>query len=95
MNESDVFGSMMGMFIMLCVMLPVFIIFIWSVIWAYKDANARGKSGILVALLVFFLSWPAGLIIWLVFRPDKVGEPTHDGKIIDDDEYPNPEDYKD
>ena len=94
MEDSDVFGSMMGMLIMLCVMLPVFIVYIWSVIWAYKDANARGKSGILVALLVFFLSWPAGLLIWLVFRPDKLNEPPHAGKVIDDDEYPDPEDYK-
>ena len=45
--------------------------------------------------MVFFVSWPAGLLIWLVFRPDKVTEPTHAGKIVDDeDEYPDPEDYK-
>jgi hypothetical protein len=31
----------------------------------------RGKSGCLVALLVFLVSWPAGLIIWLIFRPDE------------------------
>jgi hypothetical protein len=94
MEDSDVFGSIMGMFIMFCFMLPMFIVYIWSVVWAYKDAVARGKSGILVALLVFFVSWPAGLLIWLVFRPDKIGVPTHAGKVIDDDEYPDPEDFK-
>jgi len=95
MHDGDVFGSIMGMFMMLCVMIPMFIIVIGSVVWAYKDANERGKSGWLVALMVFFVSWPAGLLIWLVFRPDKVTEPTHAGKIVDDeDEYPNPEDFK-
>jgi hypothetical protein len=94
MENGDVFGSMMGMFFMLCLMLPLFIVFIWSVFWSYKDANERGKSGWLVALMVFLVSWPAGLLIWLVFRPDKVTEPTHAGKVIDDEEYPDPEDYK-
>ncbi len=94
MNDGDVFGSIFGMLFMLCVMLPFFIVFIWSVIWAYKDGNERGKTGWLVALMVFFVSWPAGLLIWLVFRPEKVSEPTHVGKIIDDNEYPDPEDYK-
>lgn len=42
-----------------------------SVIWAYGDAERRGKSGCLVAILVLFLSWPLGLILWLVFRPEK------------------------
>lgn len=41
-----------------------------SIIWAYFDARARGKSGCLVALMVFFLAWPAGLILWLIFRPE-------------------------
>lgn len=44
-------------------------LFMWSVVWAYGDAERRGKSGCLVALLVFLLSWPIGLIVWLVFRP--------------------------
>jgi hypothetical protein len=41
-----------------------------SCVWAYGDAEKRGKSGCLVAILVFFLSWPLGLILWLVFRPE-------------------------
>jgi hypothetical protein len=44
-------------------------LFIWSVLWAYADAERRGKSGCLVALLVAFLSWPLGLIAWIIFRP--------------------------
>lgn len=43
---------------------------IWSLIWVYHDAEKRGKSGWLVALLVFLLEWPISLLVWLVFRPD-------------------------
>lgn len=32
------------------------------------DARRRGKSPVLVALLVLF-SFPLGVIIWLLFRP--------------------------
>lgn len=46
-------------------------LYVWSIIWAYGDAVARGKSGVLVALLVALLSWPGGLLAWLVFRPNR------------------------
>ncbi len=46
---------------------------IWSLIWVYGDAEKRGKSGCLVALLVFLLEWPISLLVWLVFRPDLKG----------------------
>ena len=45
-------------------------LFIWSLVWVYGDAEKRGKSGCLVALLVFLLEWPISLLVWLVFRPD-------------------------
>ena len=44
-------------------------LYIWSIVWAYRDANSRGKPGWLVALLVALLSWPVGLLVWLIFRP--------------------------
>jgi len=50
----------------------LFLFFLWSVVYSYTDAVQRGKSGCLVALLVALLSWPIGLIVWLVFRPEKV-----------------------
>jgi len=46
-------------------------VWVWSIIWAYGDAQSRGKSGWLVALLILLLSWPIGLIAWVVFRPEK------------------------
>lgn len=46
-------------------------LFLGSIVWAFGDAKTRGKSGCLVAILVAFLSWPLGLIAWLIFRPDE------------------------
>jgi cbb3-type cytochrome oxidase subunit 3 len=51
--------------------LLIFIVYVASIIWAYGDAERRGKSGCLVALLVFLLTWPVGLIAWIIFRPEK------------------------
>ncbi len=94
MSSDNIFGNMLVSFFILCLSLTFFMVFIWSVIWAYKDGNERGKPGWLVALMVFFVSWPAGLFIWLVFRPEKTNTATHAGKIIEDDKYPDPEDLK-
>ncbi len=47
------------------------IVYVYSIIWAYGDAEARSKPGCLVALLVAFLSWPLGLLLWVVFRPEQ------------------------
>ena len=66
MNGGHAIGSLVGVFFVAV----LFGLYIWSIVWAYGDAQSRGKSGCLVALLVIFLSWPIGLIAWLVFRPD-------------------------
>jgi hypothetical protein len=42
---------------------------LWSVVWAARDAEARGRPGWLVALFVLLLVWPLGLILWLIVRP--------------------------
>jgi hypothetical protein len=47
------------------------VLYILSIVWAYGDAEDRGKSGCLVVLLVMFLPWPIGLIAWFVFRPNR------------------------
>jgi TRAP-type mannitol/chloroaromatic compound transport system permease small subunit len=41
-----------------------------SLIWVYRDAEVRNKSGTLVVLLVLLLNWPLSLLLWLVFRPE-------------------------
>ncbi len=48
----------------------VLALMIWSLVWVYSDAEARGKSGFLVAFLVFLLNWPISLLLWLVVRPE-------------------------
>jgi hypothetical protein len=62
-------GGLIGAIIGLCFSLPLLAVFVYSIVWAYNDAEKRGKSGCLVALLVFLLTWPVGLIIWLLIRP--------------------------
>lgn len=49
--------------------LVVLILYIWSIVWAYRDAERRGKPGWLVAIVVAFLAWPLGLLVWLLVRP--------------------------
>jgi len=56
--------------------LPFFIIigiavaWLLSGLWAARDAVSRGKSGLLVSLLVLFLAWPLSIVLWIVVRPD-------------------------
>ena len=38
-----------------------------SAVWAYRDATARGTSGVIVALIVL-VTWPFGLLGWLLVR---------------------------
>ncbi len=51
-------------------------LWIWSIVWAYRDAERRGKSGVLVALVVALLSWPISLLLWLVIRPEETNSRT-------------------
>jgi uncharacterized membrane protein len=39
------------------------------ILWTATDAIKRGKSPLLVCLLVI-LSFPVGLVAWLIFRPE-------------------------
>lgn len=53
----------------LLVGLAVLILFVGSVAWVYRDAEARDKNGALVALLVAVAAWPLGLLVWVLVRP--------------------------
>ena len=44
-------------------------LYVASIVWAYRDAERRGKSGPLVALLVALIAWPLGVVVWLLVRP--------------------------
>ena len=69
MSEEDAMGLAMlgGTMGIVCSLLSL-IINILIMVFLYKDAEKRGKSGILWAILGFFLSIIA-LIIWLLVRP--------------------------
>jgi len=45
-----------------------FIIWILIAVWVYKDAEKRGKSGVLWLIVVILLGL-IGIIIWLIVRP--------------------------
>jgi hypothetical protein len=64
-------GGAVALIITILLILVCLAIYIASIVWVYRDANRRGKSGTLVALLVALISWPIGLVVWLIIR-DKV-----------------------
>ncbi len=70
-SNDDSGMAIVAVIIAVIVGLIFFAIYIASIVWVYRDANRRGKSGILVALLVALVSWPIGLVVWLIVR-DKV-----------------------
>jgi hypothetical protein len=47
----------------------LFVLLIANGIWAFVDARRRGKSGLLVALLVLIIPFPLGPLAWVAFRP--------------------------
>jgi len=68
MNSFGPGEAILGMGFIL-VFLMVLALFVWSLVWVYGDAERRGKSGCLVALLAALIHWPLSLLLWLVFRP--------------------------
>ena len=65
--ESFLAGGLLGG--TMCIIgLVVFIIWLYVLVWVYKDAKRRGKSGGLWLLIVLIFGI-IGLIVWLVIRP--------------------------
>lgn len=62
--------ALLWIFFIIPAMLVILGLLIWSLVWAWRDAEKRGKPGWLVLLLVLFMNWPFSLLIWLLFRPD-------------------------
>ena len=79
--ESDQINPIYYLYAFIIVAL-ILALYVWSLRWTYRDANARGKSGFLVAFLVAILSWPLGLIAWLVFRPEKRRDANSNGPML-------------
>jgi hypothetical protein len=76
-NPADA-GAFMGMAIVTCLIFALvwFIVWILVAIWVYRDAEKRGKSGVLWLIIVILLGL-IGLIIWLVVRGEKSGSSRH------------------
>lgn len=61
----------LGLFFGTAFFLLITCIFCGSIAWAWRDAKARGKPGWAAAMLVAVAFWPAGLLLWILFRPEK------------------------
>jgi len=46
---------------------------VWSLVWVYRDAEERGKPGWAVSLAVLVLKRPVSLLLWIAFRPERLG----------------------
>ena len=51
--------------------LVMVVLYIVSLVWVYNDSEARGKTGCLWVLIVFF-TWPFGLIAYFLLRDQEV-----------------------
>lgn len=80
----DEFAGFLGLGLLICfivILIPIILAIIFA-IWIYKDANKRGKEGIvwaiillLVTLCLSFIGLIIIVVIWLVIRPPIGGEP--------------------
>ncbi|GAH55623.1 unnamed protein product [marine sediment metagenome] len=52
------------------VILLVLLLYLGSIVWVAIDAVKRDRSGCLIGFLVMG-TWPVGLFIWLLARPEK------------------------
>lgn len=52
----------------LLVSLAILALYVWMVVWVYRDASARGVSGSAWAFVVFLFSI-LGLVIYMIQRP--------------------------
>jgi hypothetical protein len=57
-------------YLQVVISLVVFLVILgWIIRVCAQDARRRGKSPVLVTLLVV-ISFPLGLLVWLLFRPE-------------------------
>ena len=70
--DSAAAAGFMGVAMVTCLIFAIIWLVVWILvaIWVYKDANKRGKNGVLWLIIVILLGL-IGLIIWLVVRGEK------------------------
>jgi len=74
MNTSGELASSLAIVFVGLLSLIFLVLYFWSIFWSYKDAVHRKKNGFEVALLVALFVWPFGVLLWLIFRPEKTGK---------------------
>lgn len=67
-EDAAILGGL-GLICILVVLLPIILV-IFIAVWVYRDAESRGMSGILWVLIVIFVPYFIGLIIYFVVRRD-------------------------
>jgi len=64
----------LGPAVILIVLVGGFVLYIWSLIFVYRDAEARGLMPLLPVVLVALAAFPLSFIAWLLLRPEKTAE---------------------
>lgn len=54
---------------MILFLIAIAVLFLSSLVWIYRDAELRGKPGMLVAILAALIAWPVSLLVWIALRP--------------------------
>lgn len=62
-----------GLFVWKILVGVMLILYPVSLIWAYRDAERRGKEGLLLTILVA-VTFVIGLVVWFVVRPERQEE---------------------
>lgn len=68
----ETIGTTLGVAFAGTLALAVLGLLVWSLVWVYRDAQARGKPGWAVTLVVLLLKWPISLLLWVIFRPERL-----------------------
>ena len=50
-------------------LLSCIVIFLATLVWAWQDAQRRGKNGFVVVLFLLLTGWPLSFIWWFFLRP--------------------------
>ena len=50
--------------------LGVPVLYVTSIVWAFRDAESRGTNGMLAAILVAVAIWPLSIVVWILIRPN-------------------------
>jgi hypothetical protein len=50
-------------------LVAIIVLSIGSLVWVWKDATKRNKSGFIALLFILLTGWPASFIWWFWLRP--------------------------